>query len=321
MSRSAIIHVGAHKTGTTAIQIELRVRQRELNEINWEIILPPNPKGIPANWNHMFRRVGHNFVIKENILSRMMQVIESSQRDVVVSSEELFFLDQSEIEKFCERIRPFFSRITLVAYVRRQDRMMLAHREQGARTEQSANLFLSSDHPLKGLTSNALRYLDYSNRILLWKKYLDPSKTIVRNYERKELHQQDSVSDFLKVTDINLLARKRKRETNTALSCEAIRFIYELRNSGYTRQTLNMLISSNCLPKGIARACVGRLDASQFLKQFAESNQKLAFMTDQNSFFNTEDLTDIPAESSFPEYTLQQKYEALKKFHATVELS
>ncbi len=332
--RSAIIHIGAHKTGTSAIQVELRTQQSKLRENNWEILLPPTPKGIPANWNHMFQMIGPDYTIKEKVLSQMVEAIDGSDRNIILSSEELFFLDQADIENFCNRIRPFFSKIDLVAYLRRQDRMVIAHWEQGAKTEQSANLFLNTDRPFEGLTPNAYRYLDYSNRLSLWKRYLNPSNTIIRNYEIAELYRQDSVCDFLESTGIDLSPQRKKKNVNGGLSSEAVRFVYELLKSGYTRKALNSLIKSKSLPRGTSRARAGRKDVTKFLNQFAESNSNLAIMAgqpgsfngsfiqklfkraDQYSFFKADDIASLPIYSEFPEYTLEQKYEALVKFHA-----
>jgi len=338
MTRSAIIHIGAHKTGTSAIQVALRTRQSELQKQNWEILLPPTPKGIPANWNHMFQMVGQNYTIKEQVLSRMVKAIEGSDRNIILSSEELFFLDQGDIEKFCNIIRPFFSKIVLVAYLRRQDRMMIAHWEQGAKTEQSANLFLSTDHPFKCLTPNAYRYLDYADRLSLWKTHLKPSQTVIRNYVLADLHQKDSVSDFLKTTGLNLSYKRRKKNLNRGLSSESVRFIYELRRSGYTRKNLNSLLKSKALPSGTLRASVGRGDVEAFLEKFAGSNRNLAIMADQpgslrggafirklfplttpQNFFRTDDIASLPNNSEFPEYSIEQKYKALVEFHAQVK--
>ncbi|MFG6579456.1 hypothetical protein ACGYK1_08655 [Sulfitobacter sp. 1A13191] len=335
-TRSAIIHIGAHKTGTSAIQVRLRQRQAELRDCNWEILLPPNPRGVPANWNHMFQMKGQEYSLKENVLDRLIQQVDRSEKNIILSSEELFFLDESEIINFCQKIRPLFSNITVIVYLRRQDRMMTAHWEQGARTEQSANLFLDTDHPFKNLTPAAYRYLDYANRLSYWKKHLKPLSFIIRNYEVADLYRQDSVSDFLQSTGIALSQRQKEKYVNSGLSSEAVKFIYELRKLGYARPVLKSLINSKLLPHSTTRARAGRVDVVNFMEKFSESNQKLAAMADTDSkggvnlirtafkvknrsgFFKIDDISKLPEQSEFPEYTWEQKYKTLVRFHAGV---
>ena len=193
-----ILHIGAHKTGTSAIQVYLRRNQAKLQARGWQILLPPKPQGRPANWNFLFRiDPGPVFRLHSSALQTMQAQIDKNSRNVILSAEDLFFLEPPEIHEFAKSIASRFDRIHLVAYLRRQDRMAISHWQQAAQTAQSAALFGNPTGPLLELSDAAAAYLDYSARLEAWIAACTPQKVSCRVYDRARLADGDAVTDFL----------------------------------------------------------------------------------------------------------------------------
>lgn len=275
--RKLVLHIGAHKTGTTAIQLYLRHNQKALRERGCEILLPPTPHGRPANWNFMFRVDANSvFRLRPPELDKLCAQIDKSSLDQILSSEELFFLRKPAIRNLAKRIAGKFDQIHLVAYIRRQDQMAISHWHQAAQTKQSAVLFSNQAGPLIDLPAAAIDYLDYATRLQNWITSFAPDKVTCRIYDRNLLAEGDAVTDFLNVCELfPLTDRIHQSRANEALGTEAVFFLHELREGGMSQRDIRKIIAAKILPAGTQGGLPARAQAEAFMEQFAISNARL----------------------------------------------
>lgn len=320
--RSLLLHIGAHKTGTSAIQIHMRRNRERLRAHGWDIILPPTPNRKPANWNFMFRLApGPKFFLASEQFSKLLAEIDSSTNNAIISSEELFFLKENEIRKFSDCMKRKFSNISLVVYLRRQDQMAISHWYQGARTRQSASLFGGTQGPLVDLSAEALSYLDYAKKISHWRRHLSPHREIVREYDRDILRDGDAVSDFLYHTGLEWMGGKRVRSyTNTALSAENAFIIYELREAGVSQPNIQKILKSNILPSSGRYGLPARDLAMQFYSRFDESNVKLAKCLGREALFS-DDFSRYPLVEDLPKYSDDSKNKIILRILSSIQSS
>ena len=196
--RKLILHIGAHKTGTSAIQQYLLRHKQALIDKGWFYCERP---GMPTNWGHMFRvqaeANGARISLGPLVMKRMLQLMDSGQPNVIFSAEDLWFMDEANIAAFSEAMAERFCKVTVIAYVRRQDLMAISHWLQGGKTVQSALIFGGQDGPLKNINAGMLRYLDYASVLQAWQAALPQADLVVRVYDRELFPNGNVVADFL----------------------------------------------------------------------------------------------------------------------------
>lgn len=302
--RKLILHIGAHKTGTTAVQEYLFAKAAALEDLGWYL---PQINGKPLNWGHMFRvlrgprRPGETmFPVNPLVFGNLLNLIDQTRLDVVFSAEDLFFLNAEGITDFAPALRERFQEITVLAYLRRQDKMALSQWLQGGRTVQSAMVFGGTKPPFDNIGEEAFSYLDYATKIETWAAALPGARMILRPYERELFPNRNVMEDFMAVTGLTLPPEKEILEANGALGASTVRLVYILRAAGIGQKFIAAGHRRGVIPDSRDRIQPSRDQARAFLDRFADSNRRLAAMMGVDQAFD-EDLSAYPEEEVFPD--------------------
>lgn len=201
MTRKLILHIGAHKTGTTSIQNFLKSNEGLLKEQGWTLFYR-KPEGFNSkdgSANSWINFSGSADSFHATVNTDLFTELRRIKSNVIISCEELFWLDTYDsIKKFAESMQSIYDEIYVVCYLRRQDQHLFSHYQQGFKfPDSSARAFY-------GFTANLIpthkdyykSYLDYSRKISYWAKCFNNSNLFVRLYSREALVEQDSVKDF-----------------------------------------------------------------------------------------------------------------------------
>ncbi len=304
-----VLHIGAHKTGTSAIQVFLNQAMGKLMEQGW--VFAPQPQG-HLNWSPMVvmhqTAEGPSFQLSEPVLQNLVQRIQSRRRHLIVSAEDLFFLDPPEIARFAGQMHKLASDITIVSYLRRQDQMALSQWAQGGQTIQSAAVFGCEESQLRPLTPQMCAYLDYAARLDQWRAEFPQAKFITRIYDRKAFAGGDVVGDFVSALGISVEGIGVPLDENVAFGASTVQFLYWLRARGFTQPEIGAIVERRVIEVTRDQAMPSRTDAEAFLSSFAVSNARLAAMLQVDGPFDA-DMSAYPAESSFrsldPEFKLR----------------
>lgn len=285
--RKLILHIGAHKTGSTALQLYLSRQKRRLAAQAWVFC---ESAGRPLNWGQMVlvRRTpeGADFPLNPAGFATLLAVVDASARNMILSAEDLFFLQDPEIATFTSALRKRFDQVTLIAYVRRQDRMTISHWQQGGRTVQSALVFGGVKGPLDNINPGMLAYLDYATRLQAWQLALPEAKLIVRVYDRALFAGGDVVADFIAATGLNLHPDGHNDDVNTAMGATTVRFIYQLRAAGLLQRPIEQALKRNLIEMTSDKIAPSRDKARAFVQMFGDSNARLARMLGQEAAFS-----------------------------------
>ncbi len=295
----AIVHIGGEKTGTTTIQ--------EFCHANREILAQQGilyPASLGAS-NHL--KLAAYALDDDNLeddtrkyfgiknawglrafQSQVERDLESEMREhgsakVALLSNELIqsrLTKMSEIEKLRDLLISLFSHVTIVIYLRRQDRVAVSH----------YSTKLKSDTDDDGLVFPAINagtalphYFDYDTTLRQFEDVFGRENVNVRLLEPSFLKDGDLLSDFCFTCGIdhNEQFVPVARE-NESLSPNAIAFYrkFNQRVPRFVGQGLNPLRSG--LNTAMAKAFGGRgpdvaaADAKAFYKYFVEGNRQIA---------------------------------------------
>lgn len=272
-----ILHLGAHKTGTTSIQSFLDAKSLELSRNGWEFITLENSPNLGRCVSFSRDARGVHFNLEEGSYSELVERLKSTDKNKIVSSEDMFFLNDNEgIKRFCQKVKSIFSEIDVIVYLRNQVDMALSNKAQGAKTNQSAMLFGNDyTNPLPEINDDVYEYLDYYSKLKMWNHYLPKSSFIIRHYDRRNLKNGDSVHDFIHSTKLplepDILVDNSSLGSITTNVLHALRFygveamkVWELYDAGYFKDL------------GGIKQQPSKTEADIFYAKFEESNQKLA---------------------------------------------
>lgn len=215
-----ILHIGFHKTGTTAIQ-EFCYRNKEKLLNKFEIYYP-NTYGFPGHYVYSFALQGYfplwipiELRKSENeLLFDLKKEIENAKPKRILISSEDFIGIPFKLNKVVEYLSP--SRIKILCYIRRQDKMVEAIYNENIK------YIGSSTFPMRFECTPyiSLNYYNYmKNLVGLLKKTSNEIEINLRVYQRDFNKEWDVVKDFcdaLGVSKSNF--PEEKVEVNISLS-------------------------------------------------------------------------------------------------------
>lgn len=199
MKKTLFIHIGAHKTGTSAIQKFLSINRNVLKKGGFLY-----PGGGPAHHDmvHDFLTLSADEIRKNPnlVTSRYFTEIRGSRAETVILSSEEFENLNSGIASLREYLIPEFS-VKVIFYVRRQDEMIESLYNQRIKSPKIhsgmkfADFFSQLMNPAEQYRSGNKSIparndrLDYYSLLLPWKNAFGMENILVRCYEQEQLSQ------------------------------------------------------------------------------------------------------------------------------------
>lgn len=215
------LHVGLHKTGTTAIQSAFEgyrgdgVRYAELGYRNHSIPFYTAYSGRHQSY-HIWEAAGLTPAQADGKKAEFAHLIDSyfdanSGDDIIVSGEDISMIPPPGISGMFGALARSDRKVIVIVYVR--DPVSLA----ASRLQEviKADTYRGTP-PSSG----------YRQRIEKFLKIAGKDNLVIRNYARSELKDRDIVSDFAAI--VGCAAPKAPENTNETLSVEAVRIIHLL---------------------------------------------------------------------------------------------
>jgi hypothetical protein len=236
MEKTLYIHIGAHKTGTTAIQQFLSGNRKKLLQNG--CLYPGNQRAhhdlVRELRTLTIGEIGKN---KNCATRRYFDEIDRSRENKIIISSEAFENSGIFIDKLKELIDGRF-KIKIICYVRRQDEKIESEYNQYVRSPKRrynkpiADFIktklgsIAEDFSIPEETGKRSPYSDYSSILLPWSKAFGRDNIIVRCYEEEQL-PQGIFHDFLDTVGLTLDDRYRIPQTriNERLQWDLIEII------------------------------------------------------------------------------------------------
>lgn len=199
--KKAIIHIGGHKTGTSAIQAFCVLNAARLEQA--DILYPPElvtfPERTGGQAHHCLvnlfmdaKSFWKSFNLRpkrmsdEDIVATLKALPRN--KNILLSSENLVWLDEPAIAALKELLDGFD--VYVVLYARRQDDALQA-------LYQTVVVSIGESKTFADYTKEGVKELfDYYQIAERWQSVVGNGKVIVRVYEKDQLYQRDSVLDF-----------------------------------------------------------------------------------------------------------------------------
>ena len=321
MSRELFLHIGTTKTGSTAIQNTLSLRRRELQQAG--IYLQNRPAKashslLPASVLNSLAsapRRGHPMwggVTPETRIERFRRDFRDEMNDLpnwasrcIISSEHLsnWLQQDNEVERLAELLRPFFARITVIVYLRRQDQ----HVSSGYNEILKSGIVPS---PELAQSPENIRGLDYQNLLARYETAFGRARIVPRIFARESLLNNNVVDDFLQAIGIELsatepLATNRSINlTGQHLLADAISRFGSQNPAGH----LNTMPAWRLVTQVVESQCQGRGwklapdEARRLMSSFERSNEQVRslYFPDRDELFSgtyDEPAADVPPTS------------------------
>jgi len=331
MQREAIIHIGTMKTGSTSIQNVFNKRRQEMLPqgayyprtpgsaahilLTYAATKPrPNTRRPDAAiWKGMEPEA--RLAQFHTDFAHEMETLPQTVDRVIFSDERLSFSlrEESEVAAVRKLLEPFFSRFTVIAYLRRQDSLLASRYSELLRVGSVGE----PDHIRN--VPEVLRDYDYSRLLRMWSAVFGQESVKPRLYERGANKSFDSVDDFMSACrlSINVPPNDPARAANPSMNAagqevlrEVGRVMQERMNTKHVAGPLWRAVSNT-----ITKALPGkgwlptRDEAATFMARFTDSNEEIRrnYFPDRTTLFSDESA-NFPIEA--PALTDRQRFEA-----------
>lgn len=289
--RRLFLHIGAHKTGTTALQQGLQQNRALLAERGAAYVAAPNLAHLHSYLG--FRQIGalvpEGFGVRD--LPALTAQLAGAQGETVIASSEnfSFFFQPGPIEDLARALKPHFDRISIVSYLRRQDRHAISHHQEGAKPHRQAEgaLWGHAAQALPVPAPHQALYLDYDRRMGLWADAFGAENLVLRIYDRARLVQGDILADFLAQLGLALDGIASVGDRNVSLGAAQAKAGHLMNEMGVKPRVMDQILPR--IAEG-GRLLPSRAAARAFLEPYREGNRRL------NARFQVSDLPDL-----FPE--------------------
>lgn len=290
--KKAILHIGGHKTGTSAIQAFCLSNAARLEALGilYPLKLISKMDTMGGQAHHGLVNVfmddttfwkSYNMRPKSMTDAQIIDLLKTLPRDqnILLSSENLVWLDSQSIIKLKQILEGYD--ISVVLYVRRQDDALQA-------LYQTVVATVGEDKRFNDYASEGVRALfEYDRIVEKWQSSLGTGTVIVRVYETDQLYKKDAISDFIHVMEAILQTNIDTADWHRSANIinrgfpshiiALLRYFNSRKGKKWTLPAIKIL--SEILYKD-ARGSYEIILPSQrkeLLNSFAESNRNLAF--------------------------------------------
>lgn len=267
-----ILHLGLHKTGTSAIQRSMFQNKDKLRNIG---IYYPSSEPFEAH-HALASRIKTDRSHSANVsdVERTFgSWAEPGYRTVVVSSE--MFSEGIDINSL-RCLKKIFSEVSVVFYVRRQD--LLLESAYGQLVKQNNEFRRISE--FKPYLTNIYAHIKH------FEQAIEPDKIIVRNFDASYLYNEDVSVDFFK-TILNIESMDEfifPGKVNRSLSLVGLEMVRKLnsRHKIFDQKTVIKDVINLCKKQGgeyivpVVGHLYSAMDRENLFSEVAESNLKLS---------------------------------------------
>ena len=189
MSKKVFLHIGMHKTGTTALQIFLFKNEAKILNYHYPSVGRPSRASIRYGHHDLPWSLLNRVEPAPDVMWRQLlnEIKSAHAENIVLSSEEFDGLRSVQIGE----MRRYLSDldVKVIVYLRRQDEFVQA---SYSTTVRKGKTVLPFDAYLKRIMGK----LDYYKLLMRWADDFGKENVCVRVYSKERLVEGDTIKDF-----------------------------------------------------------------------------------------------------------------------------
>jgi hypothetical protein len=298
-----VLHIGSGKTGTSSLQKLFQQNRKTLRDHG--TLYPRSPGRTrhlqlghyaksgaeldrQGSWHRQNSR-GRTATLDDLPVRLLAEIDRVRPSRLLMSDEGLYGSSEAALGRLRGLIDPLARSLRIVVYLRRQDDHLCSRYQQVVKSGEIRRLSERAQQP------DLARTYDYLARLRAWQRQLDPTRLVVRPFERDRFAGQSLVEDFLAAADVgvgsdDLDPVETRNVSLDAVSVEFLRIhnLYLVEHEGARPG----LIDNRQLVARLGAACTGPtltlpesvLDS--FMAQWSDSNRAVAreFLDEQELF-------------------------------------
>lgn len=278
MKKTVYLHIGLHKTGTSAIQHFLSRNRTTLKRKGY---LYPGKRTACYDMSDelLTKSISEILADDESPSKKYLNEIQLSSSATVILSSEVFIKLKKEQIKTLKNLFPEGYRIKIIVYLRRQDDKLESHYNQNIRESKlrDQQRFAESVQIILGHG-----YFDFYTILCPWSEVFGKENIIVRCYEKEQL-SNGIFRDFLDAIGLknDNAFQIPEDKVNISMNWDLIeiirlcniRFVDHRR---FHRFLVNILTKVNLEYKGKQQRLLSPQGRREIIEHFAESNARVA---------------------------------------------
>ncbi|TGD72477.1 hypothetical protein E4634_13160 [Mangrovimicrobium sediminis] len=209
-TRTLTLHIGNHKTGTSAIQRSLFRDRQQLSE-HGVTLFCTSPEGDTLSSGNASPWIGFRPAAGTRIAGvprrDLPAALAREPGDVLMSAETFAWVfDAGQLRELYRALSAHFSRVRVIAYLRRQDQQAVSQYQQASRRDAivAATYYGGGNRALPVYGPHLHAYLDYAQRMQLWADSFGHENLCLRLFQPDALHAGDVVQDFYRAAGLPL---------------------------------------------------------------------------------------------------------------------
>lgn len=232
-----VLHVGMHKTGTTAIQEGLNgydadgIRYARMRHSNHSIQIVTCFSTHPQRY-HVWQRLGYSpeavFRLRDQMRAELDGEFAGPLRSLIISGEEISLLAEPSAADLAAYVTPRAGQVDVLAYVRDPAGYISSAFQQMVRGGQAS---LTMPRP------------NYRTRFEKFIRLFGADTLRFRHYRPDQLVGGSAIADFAAQCGLPVGA-VAERQSNSSLSADAVRLVFCLNRSGIQSQGSPLLLGA-----------------------------------------------------------------------------
>jgi hypothetical protein len=274
--RDCVVHIGSEKTGTTSIQ-NFFARNRDVL-VGQGFLFPrslahgDDPVHLRLSEIGRGRGDAERPGVAAALGRECGEAARAGAHTAIISSEFLhsFIRTPAAVARVHKFLAPFFERMRIVYYARRQDHLLASMHSTAIRGGYTTNRSALTVYPAKGH-----HYFDHMEVCDLWSAKFGAENLICRIYERGKLVNGDIIDDFSSIVGLPLDGARARVASNESLSFETASLLLMLNGSVHkdNKELRRRLLATGRKRGGSKIPFLTKADAEQFLSKFDDSNR------------------------------------------------
>ncbi|WP_444919775.1 hypothetical protein ACJJID_12555 [Microbulbifer sp. CnH-101-G] len=297
--RTLFLHIGFHKTGSSALQLALKQSTKLLSSRGIEF-LSLGKKGSSSRTVDIQKKNGRMFYRINRRLGNLLA--KSRGENVIVSAEHLCFIHTlDDIESIYRDCRKFFDRCQIIVYLRRQDLQALSFKRQAARAaapniSPSSQLFGHCEGAFPHVNADLMTYFDYFSKLKIWATVFGEGALNVREFSVEFLQDGDVVNDFCSL--LGVYVNIPSVRINEGVGRKEFLLTNKLLELGVTESEVKKL--KPMMRKGISELTPSKAEAEGFFSFFEYCNKPLNdhFLKNASGLAFDNDFSGYPEEGN-----------------------